>query len=194
MIINRQFNCVSCGHSMNTQLIRSPGCHCDYGHLINPTAPEAITKKEKHEELVLQGTLSFGDGPGKFNASFDFNGVSSLDKLVRFTAAFGHRTQISSGPGRTPSDVILSYVPEVIGSGVSKYWTGTQPCSGICIISPASPTWGHLFPAMDSWVKSKANPGSVWTCATCTNPVAFGQAFCADCYANHGADWRTFVV
>jgi hypothetical protein len=193
MLINRQFNCVSCGSPMSTQLIRCPGCFFDYGHLVNPTDPEAIEKKEKHEELVLHGTLSLGTGPGKFNASFDYNGVSSLDKLVRFTVAFGHRTQISSGPGRTPSDVILSYVPEVIGSGISNFAAGPQSCSGICIISPTSPTWGHLFPAMDSWVQNKS-PQTTWMCATCSNAVQFGQAFCPECYVKHGSDWRTFMV
>jgi hypothetical protein len=139
MIIPHTFTCVSCSGLMNTMLIKCPACGCDYGHLINPTSPEGIIKKQKHAEIVINGTISLGNGPGKFNASFDYNGVSSLDKLVRFTAAFGHRTQISSGPGRVASDVIFSYIPEVIGSGISQYSTGNEGCSGICIISPANP-------------------------------------------------------
>ena len=193
MIIPHSFNCVSCGGLMNTMLIKCPACMFDYGHLLNPTSPEGVEKKEKHTELVIHGTVSLGNGPGKFNASFDYNGVSSLDKLVRFTAAFGHRTQISSGPGRISSDVIFSYLPEVIGSGVSEYWAGNQACSGICIISPASPVWGHLFPAMDSWVRSK-DPGTPWKCTVCRNSVSFGQVFCATCYTKFGSDWRTFIV
>jgi hypothetical protein len=57
-----------------------------------------------------------------------------MDKLIRFTVAFGHRDLVSSGPGRTPSQVIVSYVPEVIGSGVSTLWSGVRACSGVCIV------------------------------------------------------------
>lgn len=194
-LINHSFTCYKCHAPMSTQLIRCPNplCGCDYGYIANPISAEAIEKKDKHEELVTFGTLSFGDGPGKFNASFDFNGVASKDKLVRFALAFGHRTRISSGPGRIPSDVVLAYVPEIIGSGVSKFWSGNLACSGICVISPASEQWAHPFPAMDSWVRSK-NPGRAWKCTTCPNPVPFGHAFCSDCYARHGSDWRTFLV
>lgn len=193
MIVPHSFPCVSCGYTMTTQLVRCPGCMCDYSHLVNPTSPEAIEKKEKHFEIVLHGTISLGDGPGRFNASFDHNGAASQDKVIRFVAAFGHRDLISSGPGRKPSDVIVSYLPEVIGSGVSKFWTGEKPCSGVCIISPASPVWGHFFPAMDTWIKSK-DTGTSRKCIRCPNTVSFGHPFCSSCYAELGSDWSTFIV
>ena len=177
---------------MTTQLVRCPKCLCDYSSLLNPSAPEAIEKKEKHFEMVLHGTLSLGDGPGRFNASFDHNGAASQEKIVRFVAAFGHRESISSGPGREPSEAIVSYLPEVIGSGVSKFWSGEIPCSGVCIISPASPVWGHLFPAMDNWIKHR-DSGTERVCIRCPNFVSFGHPFCATCYAELGSDWRTFI-
>lgn len=194
-LINHTFTCFCCHTPMTTQTIRCPNpvCGCDYGYISQPTSPEGIAKKEKHEELVTVGSLSYGDGPGKFNASFDYVGVASKDKLVRFALAFGHRTQVSSGPGRAPSDVALAYVPEIIGSGVATFWSGYQACSGICVISPASEKWAHPFPAMDSWIKQK-DPGLAWTCATCPRAVPFGHVFCGDCYARHGSDWRTFMV
>ena len=193
VIIPHSFACVSCGYTMTTRLIRCPGCMCDYSHLVAPTSTEAIEKKEKHSEIVTHGTVSLGDGPGRFNASFDHNGVASQDKIVRFVAAFGHRDTISSGPGRTPSNVIVSYLPEVIGSGVSNFWTGERQCSGVCIILPASPVWGHLFPVMDDWIRGK-DSGTARSCVRCSNRVPFGQPFCSNCYAEQGSDWRTFVV
>ena len=187
MFINHQFACISCGNPMSTQLIRcpNPNCGCDYGYLNNPTP--------KHRGLVLNGTVELGNGPGKFNASFDSNGLASHDKLIRFTVAFGHRTQISSGPGRPANKMIVAYVPEIIGSGVSKYHVGMTPVSGMCILSPASPVWGHTFPVMDQWMTQKA-PTTPWKCATCPNCVYFGQVFCPACYQAHGSDWRTFNV
>lgn len=193
MIVPHTFPCISCGYTMTTQLVQCPGCLCDYSNLLDPTSPEAIEKKEKHFEIALHGTVSLGDGPGRFNASFDHNGAASQDKIIRFAAAFGHRDKISSGPGRTPSDVIVSYVPEVIASGVSKFWTRERACSGVCIISPASPVWGHLFPAMDEWIRGH-DSGAVRKCVRCSNPVPFGHPFCAVCYTELDSDWRTFIV
>jgi len=62
---------------MSTQLVSCPDCHCDYGYIATPLSTDGIKKEEKHEELVTFGTLAYGDGPGKFNASFDHVGVDS---------------------------------------------------------------------------------------------------------------------
>ncbi len=158
MLVLHTFPCIRCSYAMSTQRVRCPGCLCDYSHLLNPTSPKPIEKKEKHFEIVLHGTVSLGDGPGR--------------KL---------------------SDVIVSYVPEVIASGVSKFWTGERACSGVCIIAPASAVFGHPFPAMDEWIKGH-DSGVARKCVRCSNSVPFGHPFCATCYTNLGSDWRTFIV
>lgn len=182
------YPCPQCGAPLSGPFKGCGACGFSFGHLVSPTSPEAQNKMADHTQLFTRGTISIGNKPD-FNASFDYYGVANLTDLVRFTITYGHRSQVSSGPGRTPSDVIAAFVPEIIGSGVSRYTTDYQPCSGLCIISPASTKWGHPFPVLDKWIASKF-PGQTATCFRCGDPTPFAQPVCPKCYGDLGQDWR----
>ncbi len=182
------YPCPQCGAHLSGPFNGCGACGYSFGHLVSPTSPEAQNKMADHTQLFTRGTISIGNKPDS-NASFDYYGVTNLTDLVRFTITYGHRAQVSSGPGRTPSDVIAAFIPEIIGSGVSRYSTDYQPCSGLCIVSPASTKWGHPFPVLDKWVASKF-AGQTATCFRCGIATPFAQPVCAKCYGELGQDWR----
>jgi hypothetical protein len=181
-----------CSELLATRLSSCPNCGFSLSPLITPASPQASVKRIKHTEVILTGTVSVGTGPSGYNASFDHNGLASVGEVIRYTVAFGHRGTISSGPGRTPSDAIVAYLPETIGSGTSNFQSGLTAVSGLCIFSPASPTWGHAFPAMDAWIQGHT-PLSSFVCARCHGPTSFGHAFCSKCSAEWGLDWRLLL-
>lgn len=127
----------------------------------------------------------------EFNASFDYNGYAQLKDLVQFTIMYGDRAQLPSTHGNHTNDVILSYVPEVIGSGTSIHSPGNVPCSGLCLISPGSSQYAHSFPVLDEWVQQQLN-GHSSSCRICGGATSFAQPICAQCYRQHG-DWRLLV-
>lgn len=182
------YPCPNCRSWLSGPFTICPHCGFSFSHLVAPTSTEAQGKMADHTQLFTRGTVSLGKKP-EFNASFDYYGVTNLTDLVRFTITYGHRAQVSSGPGRLPSDVIAAFVPEIIGSGVSRYSTDYQPCSGLCIVSPASTKWGHPFPVLDTWVSSKFS-GQFGTCYRCGSTTPFAQSICSRCYSEIGNDWR----
>src|ERR1017187_7884775 len=93
----------SCSELLPPSFSSCPRCGFTLSHLIIPTSLEASAKRVKHTEVIRTGSVSIGNGPGGFNASFDHVGLASIGEIIQFTVAFGHRDYISSGPGRTLS-------------------------------------------------------------------------------------------
>jgi hypothetical protein len=167
-----------------------PSCGFTLAHLIGSSSPETQSKKDKHTELLTVGSISLHKG--EFNASFDYYGFLSLPDLVRYTVSYGHHSTVPSPRGDQDNPVIVAYVPEVIGSGISRYNTDYMPCSGICIISPGSERWGHPYPILDQWTK-KQFTNALGVCFLCATPTPFGHTLCSACYAKQGSDWRRFL-
>src|SRR5262249_45219284 len=126
------------------------------------------------------------------NASFDYNGLANLEDVLRFTVTFGDRATLLSSRGNHQNRVIITYIPEPIGSGTSICNPGSVPCSGVCLISPQSPTWSHTFPVMDDWVRQEF-AGQTSACRFCGRQTGFAQPICALCYAANNGDWLSFL-
>jgi hypothetical protein len=149
-------------------------------------------KREKHSDLLLGREIRLHGTD--YNASFDSYGDANLEDLVRFALSYGHRAKLPSKGGRAENEVVLAFIPEVIGSGVSKYDISYDPvpCSGVGILSPASETYGHGFPTLDAWVNEVFTQEKGF-CVGCGAPTAFGHSICYECYAGKGGDWKNFV-
>lgn len=171
------------------------GTSCQCGFTIRDlsgqsTNPWIVNKDQQHHELLTEGAVSlFGK---KYNASFTYNGIVMLEDLVRFTITYGSRTTIPSIRGAHPTEIILAFVPEVIGSGTSVFEPGLVPCSGIVLMSPGSMNHGHSFPALQQYVNDTfSSLGN--TCKSCGKQIDFGQPFCVECYYLHNIDWRELI-
>jgi hypothetical protein len=113
--------------------------------------------------------------------------------LIRFTLSYGHRSKLPSRGGRYQNDAVVAFIPAIQGSGVSIYNAlGPVPCSGTCIISPASETFGHAFPILDDWLK-ETFPKEAGRCFFCGTSTPFGHSLCAKCYDHRGGDWRAWL-
>lgn len=157
-----------------------------------PKSPFQVQKWEKHSDLIQGRQLSLHGGP--FNASYDFNGLAKIDDVVRFTLTFGQRATLKGKNGRADSDVIISYLPEIIGSGMSQYLqtAGNVPCSGVCLMSPASDVYSHSYPVLDDWVQPTFKTLD-FKCARCKTATGFGQPICAKCYQDGQWDWISYL-
>lgn len=149
-------------------------------------------KKDKHSDLLFGRKIQLYGSP--YNASFDSYGDANLEDLIRFTISYGHRTKLPSKGGRHENEIVVAFIPEIIGSGVSIYDVTYAPvtCSGVAIISPTSEIYGHGFPVLDDWVhdRFKTEKGQ---CVSCGVQTAFGHSFCHKCYEARGQDWRKFL-
>lgn len=186
--------CLACPGSFPLDTTVCPNCGTRYDHLYSPTHPKALAKREKHREIVNSGTLTAGDGPLGLNASFDTYGDSIYPHLVRYALLYGHRCLIRNGPNREQSTGLLVYVPEPIGSGISKQTPELFAVSGLAIMSPLSVIWGHVFPASKTWMDYQ-KPIQTQKCAnkSCTAAVAFGTPFCNMCLTKIGNSWRPLI-
>ena len=187
-----QYTCPSCSTILYQPFDGCPACGFTTDHLVHPISPEAKKKMLDHTQLLVRDTVELGGRPA-FNASFDYYGHANLDELVRYTVTFGHRTEVSSGPGRQPCSVIAAYIPEVIGSGISRYSEDYMPCSGVCIISPTSAKWGHPFPMLDQFVDSKMGSESS-VCFRCGSTTPVAHPVCINCYGELGNDWKSCLT
>ena len=168
-------------------------CHCGFtiDDLSGKSTEQWIIGKDKqHRELLTYGTVTLFKK--EYNASFTHDGIVKLTELVRFCITFGSRTTVNSAHGGHPTDIILAFVPEVIGSGTSIIERGLVPCSGIVLMSPGSMNHGHSFPALQSYV-TNTFASLKDACKECGKPTDFGQPFCADCYTQHTIDWLTLI-
>ncbi len=150
-----------------------------------------ISKDQQHRELLSTGRVSLFNK--KYNASFDYNGVAKLTDLVRFAITYGSRTTIPRCHGTETTAVILAFVPEIIGSGLSIYDKGLLPCSGVVLMSAGSYGHGHSYPALQRYVTQEF--GSLKdVCKACGNAQTdFGQPFCPRCYYDHQINWTHII-
>jgi len=186
-----EFTCPKCNTTLVAPfLVACPACGFTLGHLLGQPSPEGEAKQLKHNELLTSGSISLYGG--ELNASFDYYGFLSLPDLVRYTVSYGHHATVPSPRGHHHNPVVVAYVPEIIGSGVSRYSTDYNPCSGLCIISPGSERWGHPFPVLEQWVQQQF-PGVQGTCAVCGANTPFGHTLCHEHYANLTGDWRKLL-
>jgi hypothetical protein len=158
--------------------------------LLGQPSPEGEAKQLKHNQLLTSDSISLSGG--EFNASFDHYGFLSLPDLVRYTISYGHRATVSSPRGRHNNQVIVAYVPDIIGSGVSQYSSNYTPSSGVCIISPGSERWGHPFPVLDPWVQQQFS-GMQGICVVCGSNTPFGHTLCLEHYDILNGDWRKLL-
>ncbi len=142
-----------------------------------------IKKAGQHSDLLYGRSIGLY---GKvLNASFDFYGQANIDALVRFAITYGDRATLPSSRGGHQNPIIVSYIPEIIGSGITMYSQDTIPCSGICIISAHSLEWGHSFPILDQWMKVNFQ-GAKSNCKLCGAPTSFAEPVCNNCYQSNG--------
>jgi len=146
----------------------------------------------EHRDLLYGQNVQLYRGR-EYNCSFDHYGEANLPDLVRCTLSYGHRTTVLSTRGNVPTPVIAAYIPEIIGSGVSRYSvSGPMPASGIMLMSPASLSYAHSYPVLDDFVQRKfgSMPG---VCSLCNKATGFGHGICADCYATRPGGWLDFL-
>ncbi|MBE0544654.1 MAG: hypothetical protein IH623_25215 [Verrucomicrobia bacterium] len=189
--MSHQTICPKCLNSLAAPFaLACPSCGFTLAHLIGSPSPETQPKQDKHTELLTVGSISLHGG--EFNASFDYYGLLSLPDLVRYTVSYGHHSTVPSPRGDHTNAVTVAYVPEIIGSGISRYSTGYMACSGLCIVSPGSQRWGHPYPILEQWTQQQF-AGAVGACFVCGTATPFGHTLCPACYSKEGSDWRRFL-
>lgn len=153
-------------------------------------SPFQQKKWKEHTELLYRGSVGlYGK---KYNASFNYRGVADLEDMVRFTITFGDTGIIKDSRGIHDNEVILSYFPEVLGTGTAICYHQGVPCSGVMVISPASFDYAHACPVIDDWVREKF-PNQQSQCRLCGKRTDFGQPICADCYSKGNDNWKEFL-
>jgi hypothetical protein len=171
------------------------GCSCGFnlsGLAGSGTSSFQKKKDPEHRDIVCgRGIGLYGKA---INTSFDYYGEANLVQIVGYALTYGERRTIMSVHGGHPTEVIVSFIPDVIGSGVKKGTPGlVQACSGICLMSPDS-TAGHdhSFAALDDWVSAKFQ-GAVSKCFWCGKSTSFGFRTCEQCFLKNGNDWRKLI-
>jgi hypothetical protein len=186
--------CVGCRRKLDAPFPEvCPHCGFSIEHLAGKKLSDfQKQKKDKHSDLLLGREIQLHGS--NYNASFDNYGDASLEDLMRFTMSYGHHARLPRKGGRPENEIVVAFIPDIIGSGVSIYDVTYAPvaCSGVAIISPASETYGHGFPALDDWVRDnfKTENGS---CVSCRTQTTFGHPLCHKCYESKGLDWRNFL-
>jgi hypothetical protein len=94
---------------------------------------------------------------------------------------YGDWATVPAGRGRYTNDVVIVFVPEVIGSGTSIFQAGPVPCSGVCLMSPASLDWGHSYPALASYVQETFGH-LLSKCKLYGTATPFAVPVCDDCF------------
>lgn len=164
-----------------------PNCGFTIDHLSGKRLSDFQQRKfKKHTELLYSDTISLD---GEYNASFTHKGNEQLEDLINFTISYGDRVILPSTRGTHHNLAIISYVPEIIGSGTTIYNIGYLPCSGICIVSPQSYIFGHPFPVIDSWVRRNFK-GTISKCKICGREAKIGQPMCRKCYRRYDNNWK----
>ncbi len=185
------FYCFSCQHPSDTPIhYPCSQCGADLSHL-DGTALNSWQQDKWDEHTTLVSGNNVPLLRKGWNCSFDVVGHSKIQKLVEFTLNYGNWYTVNSR--EHTNDVCITFIPEIIGSGVSRYTTvGPMPVSGCCIISPRSLDYGHPFPVLSDWVISKF--GSIPShCRLCGKPTIAGISVCWDCYSAAGNDWTTLL-
>lgn len=184
--------CPSCNASVSAPFpTHCPYCAFNIDGLAGlGTSSFQARKDQQHRDLLFGRNVSLYNK--QFNASFDYYGIAELPDIVRFAISYGDRTTVLSTHGNHPTPLIVSYIPAVIGSGTSIYNPGNLPCSGICLMSPASVNYSHSFPVLDDYVRTAFN-GLSGACRACGVATGFAQPFCSVCYQQQSFDWKKWL-
>ena len=133
-----------------------PLCHATFdGILGKGTSSFQVKNNFEHRDLIRGREIKLYNR-WECNASFDFYGDAMLTDLVRFTVSYGHRATVPSDRGNKQTNVIVSYIPQIIGSGAyADNMACLLPCSGLLLSSPASVNYSHSFPLLDDYVRAR---------------------------------------
>lgn len=184
-------SCPRCGHQVKGAFpSQCPACDFNVSVVAGKGTTDFQRRKWNEHSDLLQGRDLQLYGK-EYNASFDYRGSAALTDLARFALTYGDRVEIPTNNRPNSASYIVTYVPEIIGSGTVAFQPGTVPCSGIALVSPHSLKWGHPMPTIDDWVQKKF-AGRASSCRLCGVPTAFAQPICANCYAQYG-DWRSLL-
>jgi len=167
-----------------------PNCDFNIDALTGKTTSSFQAIKWNEHTDILQGRDIELYGK-EFNASFDYNGFTKLEDLIRFTITYGDRGKIQSQRGNNENDIIVGFIPEIIGSGTAIYVNSEVPCSGVVIISPQSEMYAHSFPAIDQWINNKFL-GHIGCCKLCGKEMPFGHTICNECYEKYN-NWLKLI-
>ena len=184
--------CPRCKHTVQGAFpVKCPSCEFSLSSIAAGGSTRWQQKKwGEHTDLLSGRQVSLH---GKtHNASFDYKGVAKLEDLLRFTLTFGDRIELPSPRGNHNNPVIITYIPEPIGSGTNICNPSLVPCSGVCLISPQSSEWVHTFPVMDDWVQNKF-ASHTSSCRLCGHQTAFAHPICARCYTECNGDWMLYL-
>lgn len=186
--------CPKCQNAVDVPFPQAcPYCGFSLDHLTGKKLSDFQKgKKDKHGDLLYGRNISLRGS--EFNASFDSYGDANLEDIVRFAMSYGHRILLPGKAGRASCPLVVGFIPNVVGSGISVYDKGYEPvaCSGVAVVSPQSEIYGHPIPALDAWV-DKMFAGKTGYCGSCGDSTPFGHPICAKCYAKNGQDWRHFL-
>lgn len=187
-----QSSCPMCGFNVQgTFPAQCPNCPFSLTILATGgTTPWQQQKWNEHTDLLVGRQVQlYGK---QYNASFDYAGAAKLEEVLRFTVTYGDRAALPSARGNYLNPVVLSYIPEPIGSGTSICQPSLVPCSGVCIISPQSTQWAHPFPVMDDWVRTTF-PNQSSHCRLCGTQTGFAQPICSACYQQSQGNWISLL-
>jgi hypothetical protein len=187
------FQCIKYNYQQSTPIhFPCPSCNFDIEHLDGKNLSQWQQRKWfEHTELLHGSNVNLH---GKdWNCSFDIVGYTNIHDIVIYTINYGHKTILPNQSGKIQNVVIFSFIPEIIGAGLSPYCTsGAQPCSGCCIISPQSINYGHPFPILYDWVTNNFSAESTF-CKICGIPTSLGITVCSNCYAENLHDWTNLL-
>lgn len=186
--------CFNCSYTSSSPFhYPCPSCRISLDHLDRTTesGPQR-SKWDEHLDLIYGRSISLY---GKdCNCSYDSIGYAKIRHIVEFTAHYGQKLRLPANRGPHINDVLVAFIPEIIGSGISNHYPtlDNHPSSGCCIISPLSITYGHSFPVLYDWIIQKW-PSTTYLCKKCNKPTHIGLPFCSECYSKYGGDWTKFL-
>lgn len=183
-------NCPRCCISIEGIFPTScPSCGLSTDSLAN-MGTTSFQKRKMNEHTDLLYGREIGFYGKEYNASYDYYGYANLQNLVRYAITYGARISI---PNRnTYSNAILAYCPAILGTGTAMGQAEQVPCSGVCIVSPQSTDWGHSFPVIDDWVRSRYGMLSS-NCVVCGASTPIGVPICERCYTASTNSWKEMI-
>lgn len=171
------------------------GCSCGFslsGLAGYGTSQFQLKKDPQHRDILFGRDIQLNKKP--FNTSFDYYGAANLVDIVDYALTYGDKRTIQSLHGGHNTEVIVSYIPDIIGSGLSKFHNSTvSACSGVCLMSPESINgYDHSFAVLDRWVTTKF-AGESSCCRFCSKSTPFGIGVCTECFSKNGNRWQNFI-
>lgn len=186
------FSCYNCGHTSGSPIsYPCSNCGIDVSHLDGTSLSTWNQRKWSEHTSLLTGAYIPLHGK-EWNCSFDLVGYSKISKIVEYTLNYGQWFSLPHRGNTNP--VCLTFIPEIIGSGVSTHYAtlDSQPVSGCCIISPKSLQYGHPFPVLYDWV-STTFAGQSSSCRLCGTATQVGLTVCWNCYSKNDNDWTKLL-